>query len=256
MGLKLGLNLGYWGIGPQGDEASEIAQAAERAGFDSVWAAESYGSDVVSVLAWLAPADGDDPARRRDHAGSRAGSGRRGDGRRARSTPSRAVASSSVSGPPARRSRRAGTASRTRSPGAAPASTSRSSRRSSRARIAWSTRASTSSCRCAGVRRGQGAQAQLPPAAEPDPDLPGRDWAQVGRARRGDRRRLDPDLLLGRQVAGDLGRAHRGRPGEGRTDARRTSRSHRRSRSRSTATSTRPAAWSRPGLLLYLGGMG
>jgi F420-dependent oxidoreductase-like protein len=52
---KLGLNLGYWGIGPQGDEAAEIVQAAEAAGFDSVWAAESYGSDVVSILAWLAP---------------------------------------------------------------------------------------------------------------------------------------------------------------------------------------------------------
>jgi F420-dependent oxidoreductase-like protein len=55
MALKLGLNLGYFGIGPQGDEAVEIVRAAERAGFDSVWAAESYGSDVVSVLAWLAP---------------------------------------------------------------------------------------------------------------------------------------------------------------------------------------------------------
>src|SRR5215218_9477131 len=54
MALKLGLNLGYWGIGPQADEAIEIVQAAERAGFDSVWAAESYGSDAVSVLGYLA----------------------------------------------------------------------------------------------------------------------------------------------------------------------------------------------------------
>ena len=54
MALKLGLNLGYWGIGPQGDEATEIVLAAERAGYDSVWAAESYGSDAVSVLAYLA----------------------------------------------------------------------------------------------------------------------------------------------------------------------------------------------------------
>ena len=30
-------------------------RAAEKAGYDSVWVAESYGSDVVSVLAWLAP---------------------------------------------------------------------------------------------------------------------------------------------------------------------------------------------------------
>jgi len=55
MALKLGLNLGYWGIGPAGEDAVELVQAAERAGFESVWAAESYGSDVVSVLAWLAP---------------------------------------------------------------------------------------------------------------------------------------------------------------------------------------------------------
>jgi F420-dependent oxidoreductase-like protein len=55
MSLKLGLNLGYWGIGPSGEDALEIVRAAESAGFESVWAAESYGSDVVSVLAWLAP---------------------------------------------------------------------------------------------------------------------------------------------------------------------------------------------------------
>src|SRR5690242_7660086 len=54
MALQLGLNLGYWGIGPAGEDALELVRAAEAEGFDSVWAAESYGSDVVSVLAWLA----------------------------------------------------------------------------------------------------------------------------------------------------------------------------------------------------------
>ncbi len=54
MALKLGLNLGYWGIGPAGEDALEVVRAAEEAGYESVWAAESYGSDVVSVLAWLA----------------------------------------------------------------------------------------------------------------------------------------------------------------------------------------------------------
>ncbi len=54
MGLKLGVNLGYWGIGPAGDEALEAVLAAEKLGYESVWVAESYGSDVVSVLAWLA----------------------------------------------------------------------------------------------------------------------------------------------------------------------------------------------------------
>src|SRR3954454_17253810 len=52
--LKLGLNLGYWGIGPAGEEALEVVRHAESQGYDSVWVAESYGSDVVSVLAWLA----------------------------------------------------------------------------------------------------------------------------------------------------------------------------------------------------------
>jgi F420-dependent oxidoreductase-like protein len=54
MALKLGLNLGYWGIGPHGQDALEIVRHAERTGYESVWVAESYGSDVVSVLAWLA----------------------------------------------------------------------------------------------------------------------------------------------------------------------------------------------------------
>src|SRR3954449_2149606 len=54
MALKLGLNLGYWGIGPQGADAAEVVKDAEQLGFESVWAAESYGSDVVSVLSWLA----------------------------------------------------------------------------------------------------------------------------------------------------------------------------------------------------------
>jgi F420-dependent oxidoreductase-like protein len=55
MALELGLYLGYWGIGPRGDEAAEAVHTAESLGYDSVWVAESYGSDVVSVLAWLVP---------------------------------------------------------------------------------------------------------------------------------------------------------------------------------------------------------
>ncbi len=55
MAIKLGLNLGYFGIGPQGEEAADLVRTAEAAGFESVWVAEAYGSDVVSVLAWLIP---------------------------------------------------------------------------------------------------------------------------------------------------------------------------------------------------------
>src|SRR5919109_4696906 len=52
--MKLGLSLGYWGIGPRGKDALDLVRFAEGLGFESVWVAESYGSDVVSVLAWLA----------------------------------------------------------------------------------------------------------------------------------------------------------------------------------------------------------
>ncbi len=50
--LKLGLMLGYWvGAGP-GDQLP-LVRAAEDVGFDSVWSAESYGSDVFTPLAWV-----------------------------------------------------------------------------------------------------------------------------------------------------------------------------------------------------------
>ena len=49
--LKLGLNTGYWAAGPPPGVTDAIAEA-ERQGFDSIWAAESYGSDVLTPLAW------------------------------------------------------------------------------------------------------------------------------------------------------------------------------------------------------------
>ncbi len=52
--MRLGLHVGYWGLGLTADQQLEIVREAESAGFDSVWAAEAYGSDTASVLAWLA----------------------------------------------------------------------------------------------------------------------------------------------------------------------------------------------------------
>jgi len=52
--LKLGVALGYWGMGLTAAEQLHIAQTAEELGYDSIWAAEAYGSDAASVLAWLA----------------------------------------------------------------------------------------------------------------------------------------------------------------------------------------------------------
>jgi F420-dependent oxidoreductase-like protein len=51
--MRLGLNVGYWGLGLTASEQLEIVREAEAAGFDSVWAAEAYGSDTATVLTWL-----------------------------------------------------------------------------------------------------------------------------------------------------------------------------------------------------------
>ncbi len=52
--MRLGLNVGYWGLGAPPEENLALVQEAERLGFHSAWAAEAYGSDAATVLAWLA----------------------------------------------------------------------------------------------------------------------------------------------------------------------------------------------------------
>ena len=52
--MRLGLSVGYWGLGLTSEQQLEIVQEAESLGYDSVWAAEAYGSDTATVLAWLA----------------------------------------------------------------------------------------------------------------------------------------------------------------------------------------------------------
>jgi F420-dependent oxidoreductase-like protein len=52
--MRLGIHIGYWGLGLGAAEQLELTREAERLGYDSVWAAEAYGSDAVTVLAWLA----------------------------------------------------------------------------------------------------------------------------------------------------------------------------------------------------------
>ena len=52
--MKLGVHIGYWGLGLSSQDQLTIVQEAERLGYDSVWAAEAYGSDTATVLGWLA----------------------------------------------------------------------------------------------------------------------------------------------------------------------------------------------------------
>jgi F420-dependent oxidoreductase-like protein len=49
--MRLGLVVGY--SGAQVKLPIELVLEAERAGFDSVWTAEAYGSDAVSTIAWI-----------------------------------------------------------------------------------------------------------------------------------------------------------------------------------------------------------
>jgi len=51
--VKLGLNLGYAPPGTNPAELAGITRLAEQLGYDSVWAAEAWGTDAVSVLAWI-----------------------------------------------------------------------------------------------------------------------------------------------------------------------------------------------------------
>jgi F420-dependent oxidoreductase-like protein len=52
--MKLAVNVAYWGFGIGPEEQLQVVQEAERLGYHSVWAAEAYGSDTATVLAWLA----------------------------------------------------------------------------------------------------------------------------------------------------------------------------------------------------------
>jgi F420-dependent oxidoreductase-like protein len=51
--VRLGFYMGYASPGTSPLEPIALAQEAERLGYESAWAAEAWGTDCVSVLAWL-----------------------------------------------------------------------------------------------------------------------------------------------------------------------------------------------------------
>ena len=52
--MKLGLGVGYFGTGSTPEDTLKLTKEADALGFDSVWVAEAYGSDAVTVLTWFA----------------------------------------------------------------------------------------------------------------------------------------------------------------------------------------------------------
>jgi F420-dependent oxidoreductase-like protein len=54
--MRLGLHIGYWGLGLSAEEQLALVREAESLGYESVWAAEAYGSDAATILGWLAQA--------------------------------------------------------------------------------------------------------------------------------------------------------------------------------------------------------
>ncbi|MFZ1295320.1 MAG: LLM class F420-dependent oxidoreductase [Pseudomonadales bacterium] len=49
--MRIGLNIGY--SGKKAVAPVELIRQAEAVGFDSVWVAEAYGSDAVSIASWV-----------------------------------------------------------------------------------------------------------------------------------------------------------------------------------------------------------
>jgi F420-dependent oxidoreductase-like protein len=52
--MKLGVHIGYWGLGLTREDLLDVVLEAERLGYDSVWTAEAYGSDAATILGWVA----------------------------------------------------------------------------------------------------------------------------------------------------------------------------------------------------------
>lgn len=58
--MRLGVHIGYWtpsaapSLGLTREDQLDVVLEAERLGYDSVWAAEAYGSDAATILGWLA----------------------------------------------------------------------------------------------------------------------------------------------------------------------------------------------------------
>src|SRR3954452_9815115 len=208
--MKLGVHIGYWGLGLTSADQLEIVREAERLGYDSVWTAEAYGSDAATILGWLAgqteririgsaifPMPARSPAVSAIHPATLvqlAGDARH-DRRDARPAQRRADAPRDRLVRPAGRRGLARPA--LRPPAPAHARVRRGRAQGARPRAARVPRRDARAAAPRGSRQGAEADDRARPG--PDPDLPRGDRAEEHAARRRDRRRLDPDLLLARE---------------------------------------------------------
>ena len=254
--MKLGVNLGYAPPGTNPADLVPIARLAEALGYDSAWAAEAWGTDAVTPLAWLgAP---------------RTGSSRPGIMQMPARTPAntamtaatldliRAAGSSSASAPPARRSSRVARPAVRKPIGAHPRVLRFVRAVLRREAVEPGEHYPIPEARCEGAR--QTAQADLRPAPRRDPDLLAPTARRTSRGDR-DRRRLAAALRRERSrgLAESLAGAPRLRiacpsPSSSPTTSRRSARIKRYSRSTSVAwarrrrtstTSSAATAWRR-----------
>src|SRR3712207_5336669 len=54
--MKLGVHIGYWGLGLSAEEQLKLVLEAGAVGYASVWTAEASGSDAATILGGLAKA--------------------------------------------------------------------------------------------------------------------------------------------------------------------------------------------------------
>src|SRR3954465_15035468 len=52
--MKLGVHIGYWGLGLTSEDQLEIVREAERLGYHRVWGAGGYRPGAATILGWLA----------------------------------------------------------------------------------------------------------------------------------------------------------------------------------------------------------
>ena len=64
--MRLGILLRY--AGEAGGPRMDLVLEAERLGYTSVWAGESYGTDAVTPIAWVLARTEQDQSRHRHHA--------------------------------------------------------------------------------------------------------------------------------------------------------------------------------------------